>query len=169
MFKGLYDALKDIPRFILFLQIFIATICPGFLIVFLYKSNLFMGLDIIKLTLFSISLSLPVFLLNAIIYSLGYKINGTEDQYINTKSSQNNYIQVIIANSSIITIVQLYLSILISWMFKLYFHIFLYIQVLAFFVHLVVIIVYNIIYRGKLKQVHEASSNPAIQGSTKDN
>ena len=51
---------------ILCVVVFLATVAPGFLILYLYKNPLMKELDILKLLLFSGSLTLPGFLLNVL-------------------------------------------------------------------------------------------------------
>lgn len=49
------------------LLFFVGTFCPGILFIFVYKKDLFLKLDYIKLLLLSISLTLPIVLLNSIL------------------------------------------------------------------------------------------------------
>ncbi len=46
---------------------FLGTISPGLLIVYLYKPDLFIGLDAFKLLLFSLALSMPVVFINILV------------------------------------------------------------------------------------------------------
>ncbi len=46
---------------------FLATIAPGFIIIFLFAPNLLKDLDVLKLTILSFSITLPVNILNTLI------------------------------------------------------------------------------------------------------
>lgn len=51
----------------LYLGAFLATIGPGFLLIFMYKPELIESLDTVKVILFSASIGFPLFALNAFI------------------------------------------------------------------------------------------------------
>src|SRR5437879_6759127 len=61
----------DRPKIVLALMGFMATIGPGFLIIYQFKPELIEKLDIVKLIVFSCSLTLPILLFSSIMIVAG--------------------------------------------------------------------------------------------------
>jgi hypothetical protein len=97
--------IKNITWFqsLITLTCFLGGICPGFLIIFLYKPELISSLDSLKLWLFSISLCLPVVLIN-------YGVLGifADDRVDRTEG---------LVASLIITALVLYAGVLVGYLF----------------------------------------------------
>ncbi|CAA6812971.1 MAG: Unknown protein [uncultured Campylobacterales bacterium] len=75
IFKDLLETVKefDSQQIILCILLFTSIIAPGFMLIYLYEYHLFMESGILKLLLFSICLSAPIFLFNMFITIIGYK------------------------------------------------------------------------------------------------
>jgi len=67
--KDVIDSVKNLDnRWVInYVGLFFSTIAPGMLIIYLYKPVMFVQLETIKLILFSLSLSLPLWLVNMFI------------------------------------------------------------------------------------------------------
>lgn len=88
----------------LYITLFISIISPVFLIIFIYERELFLKTDIIKLIFLSLSITLPIYLLNTFYFSSVFKYDGYEkridDDISKLKTSCQNQILEI---SSVIT------------------------------------------------------------------
>jgi hypothetical protein len=85
--------------------VFLGTISPGFLIIYLFKPELISSLDSIKIILFSLSISLPIVVVN-----MSVCIFGSFDEEENSK-----FVGAILA--LFLTAAALYPSILISYIY----------------------------------------------------
>jgi len=90
---------------------FLGVLAPGFLIIYLYKPDLFLSLDTIKLLIFAVSLSGPIFVINMI-----FLMNTPPD-------TKNQYVSAIIG--LFLAAIILYFGILAAYLFTLSFKVFL--------------------------------------------
>ncbi|MGF1907581.1 hypothetical protein [Aliivibrio salmonicida] len=95
------------------LVLFLSIISPGILIIYLFLPELFIKLDSLKFILFSVSLSLPVFVLNAFMTT------------INEKSETEIDFQVIGIATGIISSIIMFLSLIVSYVLDFSFNYFL--------------------------------------------
>ena len=91
--------------------LFLSVISSGFLIIYLYKPNLIAELNVIKLIIFSIALSLPMVLYNFLLFL------GIEERKHNTFENIPNY--YCIGSSGGISFIISYVAILIDYVFQL--------------------------------------------------
>jgi len=103
----------------LYLLLFLATIAPGFLIIYNFKPSLVTEYDILKLIVFAFSLTLPALCINVIF------VGGTSTAIQeNRKSLKNWTLKHDVTLGSLITFLFYYLAILVSYILHLKFIIF---------------------------------------------
>jgi hypothetical protein len=103
-----------ISDFLLCVAVFLATVAPGFLILYLYKPTFVKELDIFKLLLFSGSLTLPGFLLNVLFMAAA------------TTNIKNWSLKEDISTSSILSFFAYYIIITIAYFLGLTFRFFIF-------------------------------------------
>jgi hypothetical protein len=99
---------------LLCVAVFLATVAPGFLILYLYKPIFVKELDILKLLLFSGSLTLPGFLLNVLFFAAA------------TTKIKNWSLKEDISAGSILSFFAYYIIIAIAYFLGLTFHFFIF-------------------------------------------
>jgi hypothetical protein len=103
----------------------LATIAPGFLIIFWYKPTLFETIDSLKLFALSASITIPVISFNAFIMAVIGSFFGSIGK-INSSTRKH-----VIFWLNIWTSVALYLCIMLAYLFHLSFHCFMLVMDLA--------------------------------------
>jgi small-conductance mechanosensitive channel len=91
-----------------------AMLSPGLLFIYLFKPDLFNNLDIWRLLFLSISIIMPVFLLNLVIFVA----NPFFRKGINTKEEEGNWFMGMIMLAAIFTILFIYLIIAVRIFLK---------------------------------------------------
>lgn len=141
------NVLKNLPNVMLFFLIFSACVGTGVAIIYAFKYDIFLKIDTLKLLLFAVSISLPIFLVNAVIYSFKFEFTGEKDDLVKTKLKHNLYMRDIFADSSVVTIIQLNLLILVFWYFKKSFILFVAVQFIWYLVYFIFIFIkYKLCY-----------------------
>ena len=110
----------------------VGALCPGFLIVYVFKPELISSLETIKLIIFSISLTLPIIILNIAIIARLESQNSQDEDY------------EIVGKSLLLSSILFYPVLLLAYLMSLNFKFFLLSLVLSQI--LIVMIVY-FIYR----------------------
>lgn len=125
--KLMISQLKDLswPQSFGVFLFFLGGVCPGFLIIQMYKPELIIELDTLKLILFCISLSFPIVLLNFIFSAFlfheeekkkeeGASLSDDEDNYLFGSINRNDrYDQA--SFSFLLTAIVLYPSLLFAY------------------------------------------------------
>jgi hypothetical protein len=134
----------DFPKIAKTIALFMATIAPGFLILYLFKHDLIANLDIIKLIIFSFSLTLPLLIFN------WFSVLAIIAIYTDTK---NHDVEMELGSITV-NIMAYYLAIFIAYLYALPFRSFVWILLgINFFILFILLFIGIIIY------VREKKSN----------
>jgi hypothetical protein len=120
---------------------FVGIISPGLLILFLFKRDLFISLDLIKLILLSVSLSLPIILFNLFLWG------ALPDD---SKESKNTIaIDLVVALVTSSTV--FYLPLAVTFLWGLGFHAYLWILVVLEVILAIIAVLISIVDSSKKK------------------
>lgn len=104
---------------LLYCTFFLSTLAPGFLLIYQYKPKLVMEYSILKLVLFSASLTLPVLFLNYIFVAAAARA-----AHLISLADKEKEFEVQIFVSCLVTFLSYYIVILAAYFFSLKFTIF---------------------------------------------
>jgi hypothetical protein len=110
-----FDKVKAFSA-VTFLQLICGVIVPGFLFLFIYAKDLFLTLDLFRLSTLAISITAPVLTINGIIALFGLSTGNEESQ---NEDVFHRIFTSTIYIGSIITILVIYASIIIGYFFNL--------------------------------------------------
>src|SRR5690554_166152 len=109
-----FDKVKAFSA-VTFLQLICGVIVPGFLFLFIFKRDLFLSLDIFRLTVLAISITAPLLIVNSIIVLYGVtkdEVEGPDEDGFHRVFAATTYL------GSALTIPVVYAAITIGYFFS---------------------------------------------------
>ena len=116
---SILDDIKSIEpkHMLLVVSIFIAAVAPGLMLILIFMPEFIPGLDVVKLILLSLSLTLPLILIN---FFISFSWNAATIESSNPSSKEDQFTLVLLV-ACLFTAATTYPSILLAYIFGLHF------------------------------------------------